>query len=124
MRIGVAPHRLWPDQEGELDAVLQTAVRAEELGFDHVFASGHAVAGDLGVTPDPLILLAAIAGATRRIGLVTSILVLPLYNTLVLAHQTATLDRLSGGPGVWGYPPESTARSASAPAGTPRSSRP
>lgn len=97
MRIGVAPHRLWPDQEKELDAVLQTAVRAEELGFDHVFASGHAVAGELGVTPDPLVLLAAIAGATRRIGLVTSVLVLPLYNPVVLAHQTATLDRLSGG---------------------------
>ena len=97
MRIGVAPHRLWPDQEKELDAVLQTAVRAEELGFDHVFASGHAVAGDLGVTPDPLVLLAAIAGATRRIGLVTSVLVLPLYNPVVVAHQAATLDRLSGG---------------------------
>jgi probable F420-dependent oxidoreductase len=97
MRIGVAPHRLWPDQEKELDAVLQTAVRAEELGFDHVFASGHAVAGVTGVTPDPLVLLAAIAGATRRIGLVTSVLVLPLYNPVVVAHQTATLDRLSGG---------------------------
>ncbi|MFG2372733.1 LLM class flavin-dependent oxidoreductase [Streptomyces sp. NPDC048504] len=100
MRIGVAPHRLWPDGEGELDEVIQTAVKAEELGLDHVFASGHAVAGDLGVTPDPLVLLAAVAGATRRIGLVTSILVLPLYNPLLLAHQTATLDRLSGGPGV------------------------
>jgi hypothetical protein len=98
MRIGVAPHRLWPDQETELDAVLQTAVKAEELGFDHVFASGHVVAGEVGVTPDPLILLAAIAGATRRIGLVTSVLVLPLYNPVVVAHQTATLDRLSGGP--------------------------
>ncbi|WOX13368.1 LLM class flavin-dependent oxidoreductase [Streptomyces sp. N50] len=97
MRIGVAPHRLWPDGEGELDEVLQTAVRAEELGLDHVFASGHAVAGATGVTPDPLVLLAAIAGATRRIGLVTSILVLPLYNPLILAHQAATLDRLSKG---------------------------
>ncbi|MFJ5302479.1 TIGR03619 family F420-dependent LLM class oxidoreductase [Streptomyces sp. NPDC088350] len=97
MRIGVAPHRLWPDREGELDAVLPTAVRAEELGFDHVIASGHAVAGATGVTPDPLILLAAVAGATRRIGLVTSVLVPPLYNPVILAHQTATLDRLSGG---------------------------
>jgi probable F420-dependent oxidoreductase len=97
MRIGVAPHRLWPDGEGELDDALQAAVKAEELGFDHVFASGHAVAGDLGITPDPLVLLAAIAGATRRIGLVTSVLVLPLYNPVVVAHQTATLDRLSGG---------------------------
>ncbi|WP_262062694.1 LLM class flavin-dependent oxidoreductase [Streptomyces sp. STR69] len=97
MRIGVAPHRLWPDRDEEVDGVLQVAVRAEELGFDHIFASGHAVAGATGVTPDPLILLAAVAGATRQIGLVTSVLVLPLYNPLILAHQTATLDRLSGG---------------------------
>ncbi|MFE7169136.1 TIGR03619 family F420-dependent LLM class oxidoreductase [Streptomyces sp. NPDC057616] len=97
LRIGVAPHRLWPARESEIDDVLATARRAEELGFDHVFAGGHAVAGDLGVTPDPLVTLSAVAGATERIGLVTSVLVLPLYNPVVLAHQAATLDRLSGG---------------------------
>jgi probable F420-dependent oxidoreductase len=97
MRIGVAPHRLWPAREDELDRVLDTARTAEELGFDHVFASGHVTAGALGVTPDPLVLLSAVAGATRRIGLVTSVLILPLYHPVVLAHQTATLDRLSGG---------------------------
>jgi probable F420-dependent oxidoreductase len=97
LRIGVAPHRLWPTREDEVDGVLDTARTAEELGFDHVFVSGHAVAGDLGVTPDPLVTLSAVAGATGRIGLVTSVLVLPLYNPVVLAHQTATLDRLSGG---------------------------
>ncbi|GAA3786033.1 LLM class flavin-dependent oxidoreductase [Streptomyces coacervatus] len=97
LRIGVAPHRLWPAREAEVDGVLETARTAEELGFDHVFVSGHAVAGEVGVTPDPLVTLAAVAGATGRIGLVTSVLVLPLYNPVVLAHQTATLDRLSGG---------------------------
>lgn len=97
MRTGVAPHRLWPAHEDELDRVLETARTAEELGFDHVFASGHLLAGELGVTPDPLVLLAAVAGATERIGLLTSILVLPLYDPVVVAHQTATLDRLSGG---------------------------
>ena len=97
MRIGVAPHRLWPAHEDELDGVLETARTAEELGFDHVFASGHVVAGPTGVTPDPLVLLSAVAGATERIGLLTSILNLPLYNPVVVAHQAATLDRLSGG---------------------------
>ncbi|MHC3469683.1 TIGR03619 family F420-dependent LLM class oxidoreductase [Streptomyces sp. 7R007] len=97
LRIGVAPHRLWPAREDETDGVPETARTAERLGFDHVFASGHAVAGDTGVTPDPLVLLSAVAGATERIGLVTSILVLPLYNPLLVAHQAATLDRLSGG---------------------------
>ncbi|WP_327318520.1 LLM class flavin-dependent oxidoreductase [Streptomyces sp. NBC_01235] len=97
MRIGVAPHRLWPAREDELDDVLDLARQAEVLGFDHVFASSHVVAGDLGVTPDPLVLLSAVAGATRRIGLLTSVLILPLYNPVVLAHQASTLDRLSGG---------------------------
>lgn len=97
MRLGVAPHRLWPAHEDELDDVLQTARTAEELGFDHLIASSHLLAGAVGVTPDPLVLLSAVAGATTRIGLVTSVLILPLYNPVVVAHQTATLDRLSGG---------------------------
>jgi probable F420-dependent oxidoreductase len=97
MRLGVAPHRLWPAHEDELDGVLQTARTAEELGFDHLIASSHLLAGAVGVTPDPLVLLSAVAGATARIRLVTSVLVLPLYQPVVVAHQTATLDRLSGG---------------------------
>jgi probable F420-dependent oxidoreductase len=97
MRLGVAPHRLWPAHEDELDGVLETARTAEELGFDHLIASSHLLAGEVGVTPDPLVLLSAVAGATTRIGLVTSVLILPLYNPVVVAHQTATLDRLSAG---------------------------
>lgn len=97
LRIGVAPHRLWPAREEEVDGVLETSRTAERLGFDHVFVSGHALAGETGVTPDPLVTLAAVAGATTRVGLVTSVLVLPLYDPVLLAHQTATLDRLSGG---------------------------
>ncbi|MFJ4205157.1 TIGR03619 family F420-dependent LLM class oxidoreductase [Streptomyces sviceus] len=97
MRLGVAPHRLWPAHEDELEGVLDFARTAEELGFDHLIASSHLLAGSVGVTPDPLVLLSAVAGATTRIGLVTSVLILPLYNPVVVAHQTATLDRLSGG---------------------------
>lgn len=97
MRLGVAPHRLWPAHEDELDGVLETARNAEELGFDHVIASSHLLAGTAGVTPDPLVLLSAVAGATSRIGLVTSVLILPLYHPVVVAHQVATLDRLSRG---------------------------
>ncbi|MDI2131072.1 LLM class flavin-dependent oxidoreductase [Yinghuangia seranimata] len=97
LRLGVAPHRLWADGERELDGVLEAAVFAEELGFDHVIASSHVLETEVGVTPDPLVTLSAIAGATTRIGVVTSVLILPLYNPVVLAHQTATLDRLSRG---------------------------
>ncbi|MEU9167344.1 TIGR03619 family F420-dependent LLM class oxidoreductase [Streptomyces sp. NPDC048420] len=97
MRLGAAPHRLWPAHEDELDGVLETARTVEELGFDHLIASSHLLAGATGVTPDPVVLLSAMAGATTRIGLVASVLILPLYNPVVVAHQGATLDRLSGG---------------------------
>ncbi|WP_433627873.1 TIGR03619 family F420-dependent LLM class oxidoreductase [Nocardia sp. CA-120079] len=97
LRLGIAPHRLWPDSAFELDDVIETARTAEQLGFDHIIAGSHVLAGDLGVTHEPLIMLSAIAGATSRIGIATSVLILPLYNPVVLAHQTATLDRLSRG---------------------------
>ncbi|MBP2402769.1 LLM class flavin-dependent oxidoreductase [Streptomyces syringium] len=47
--------------------------------------------------PEPLITLATLAGATSRIRLQTEVLIAPVHNTAILAKQTATLDRLSGG---------------------------
>lgn len=47
--------------------------------------------------PEPLITLATLAGATSRIRLQTEVLIAPVHNTAMLAKQTATLDRLSGG---------------------------
>ncbi|MEV4240427.1 LLM class flavin-dependent oxidoreductase [Nocardia sp. NPDC050408] len=97
LRLGIAPHGLWPENADDLDDVVETARTAEQLGFDHIVAGSHVLAGELGVTHEPLIMLSAIAGATSRIGIATSVLILPLYNPVVLAHQTATLDRLSRG---------------------------
>ena len=47
--------------------------------------------------PEPLVTLAALAGATSRIRLQTEVLIAPHHNTALLAKQTATLDRMSGG---------------------------
>ncbi|WP_019930095.1 LLM class flavin-dependent oxidoreductase [Nocardia sp. BMG111209] len=97
LRIGVAPHRLWAATESELDDVVESARLAERLGFDHLIAGSHVLDTELGPTLEPLTMLSVIAGATSRIRLATSVLILPLYHPVVLANQTATLDRLSRG---------------------------
>ncbi|MFI9803302.1 LLM class flavin-dependent oxidoreductase [Streptomyces sp. NPDC052301] len=47
--------------------------------------------------PEPLVTLAALAGATSRIRLQTEVLLAPLHGTALLAKQSATLDLISGG---------------------------
>jgi probable F420-dependent oxidoreductase len=47
--------------------------------------------------PDPLDLLAFLAGRTTSLGLATGVLVLPNHHPVVLAKRVATIDALSGG---------------------------
>jgi probable F420-dependent oxidoreductase len=74
---------------------------AEELGFDSVWTTEHIIVGPEGVDPygrvyDSLVTLGWIAGWTSRIGLGTSIILVPLHNPIHLAKQVATLQELSG----------------------------
>jgi probable F420-dependent oxidoreductase len=83
-------------------AIRRTAELAEELGYDSVWATEHIIVGPDGVDPygrvyDPLITLGWIAGRTERIGLGTSIVLVPLHHPIHLAKEAATLQELSGG---------------------------
>jgi probable F420-dependent oxidoreductase len=84
------------------DGIRRVAEAAEELGFDSVWTTEHIIVGPDGVDPygrvyDPLVTLGWIAGWTERIGLGTSIVLVPLHNPMHLAKEVATLQELSGG---------------------------
>jgi probable F420-dependent oxidoreductase len=84
------------------DGVARAAETAEELGFDSIWATEHVLVGPeaaetFGRVLAPLPTLAWLAARTERIGLGTSILVLPLHNPIHLAKEAATVQELSGG---------------------------
>src|SRR3954466_7869137 len=91
----------------EPDGAARVAARAEELGYDSLWAGEHVVVPRPRVAPspmepdepilDPVVLLAHLAARTRRVRLGTGVIVLPQRNPLVLAKQLASLDVLSGG---------------------------
>jgi alkanesulfonate monooxygenase SsuD/methylene tetrahydromethanopterin reductase-like flavin-dependent oxidoreductase (luciferase family) len=73
--------------------VVEWARRAEERGFSSLATIDRLVYP----TYDSLTALAAAAGATSRIGLITDILLVPAYQPMWLAKTTASLHALSGG---------------------------
>ena len=73
--------------------VLEWARRADDGPFASVGVFDRLVYDSL----DPMMTLAAVAGATQRVQLATSVVIGPLRNPVVLAKEAATLDVLSGG---------------------------
>jgi len=65
----------------------------EELGWDSIWFSERATLD----VPDPLAMMAAVAGRTRRLKFGPSVLVLPGRNPVLLAKELATIDQLSAG---------------------------
>jgi len=119
VRIGVSLPNVGIDHGKE--TLLPVAQAAERLGFDSVSAAHHVVlpyeraseypykrsGTEVAMSPgmqwlDPLVALAVVVGATERVGLGTSVLVLPYRNPLNLAAEAAALDVLSGGRFVLG----------------------
>jgi probable F420-dependent oxidoreductase len=112
MRIGVALPTVGLDHGPEL--LLPVAEAAERLGFDSVWATDHALmcyqreseypygrsGTEIAMTPgmgwlEPLAALSFVAARTERVGLGTSVLVLPYRNPVLVASQAATLHVLS-----------------------------
>jgi alkanesulfonate monooxygenase SsuD/methylene tetrahydromethanopterin reductase-like flavin-dependent oxidoreductase (luciferase family) len=81
----------------ELYAAMMEQTRwAERVGFDSVVFSEHHAAAD-GYLPSPLVTAAAVAGATTRIRISVSALLLPLYDVVRVAEDMAVLDLVSNG---------------------------
>lgn len=81
--------------QGDPGEVVGTARRAEELGYDFLACGEHVFFHS--PTPNAFVALAAAAGATSRLRLLSALTVLPLYPAALAAKMAATLDRVSGG---------------------------
>ena len=83
-------------------AITEAAKLAEKFGFADVWVSDHIVHPAAQSYPSPylfdaLTCLTWAGVSTERIGLGTSVLVVPLHEPLALANTLASLDALSGG---------------------------
>jgi probable F420-dependent oxidoreductase len=108
MRIGV----VFPQTEISADPVAARdyAQAAEELGYSHLLAYDHVLGADITNRPgwrgaynskdlfhEPFVLFGYLAGLTRRLELVTGVIILPQRQTALVAKQAAEVDILSGG---------------------------
>ena len=101
MRVGIhLPHI---GRKAGPQAIRRAAIQAEELGFADAWASEHIIVPKDAPYPpsaifyDPVLTLTWAAASTSRIGLGTSVLVLPMRHPLPLAKELATLQNLSEG---------------------------
>lgn len=108
MRIGV----IFPQTEIGSDptAIREYAQAVEELGYAHILAYDHVLGASTTSRPDwrgpytsetmfhePFVLFGYLAALTKRIELVTGVLILPQRQTALVAKQSAEVDVLSGG---------------------------
>lgn len=108
MRIGA----IFPQTEIGNDpiAIRDYAQAVEAMGFTHILTYDHVLGADTRSRPDwrgpynsatpfhePFVLFGYLAGLTRRIELVTGVIILPQRQTALVAKQAVEVDLLSGG---------------------------
>jgi probable F420-dependent oxidoreductase len=100
VKYGIAIRNMGP--QSSRATIRACAAAAESLGFDALFVSDHLcippdqTEGSGGRYLDVLTTLAYLAGATERIRLGISVLVLPYRPAVLTAKQIATIQELSG----------------------------
>src|SRR5262245_37571654 len=72
--------------------LLQLAERAESLGFDSIWIGDSLIDRP---RHEPLVMLAGVAGRTKRVSLGTGVLLPALRDPVQLAHQVRTPDQIS-----------------------------
>lgn len=95
--------------------LVNASTKAEELGYDSVWVADHIIvpteiqakypysrSGRFPISADadflePLTTLTFVAGATKRLRIGTTVLILPYRNPLVAAKTMATMDAITGG---------------------------
>ena len=103
---------VFPQTEiGNDPSVIREYVTAvEEMGFDHLVIYDHVVGASVKNRPDwhgpytsetlfhePFVLFGYLAALTKRLELVTGVIILPQRQTVLVAKQVAEVDVLSGG---------------------------
>ena len=86
------------------------AQAAEQLGYSHILAYDHVLGASTQNRPgwrgpytsdtmfhEPFVLFGYLAGITRKVELVTGVIILPQRQTALVAKQAAEVDVLSGG---------------------------
>ena len=109
MKFGVCmPHY---GRDIDVDGLTEMAVAAEEMGFDSVWVTDHIILPlvipdrpemNMSNMLDPLVLLAHLGAATKRVNIGTSVVILPYRNPIVLAKMISTADVLSRGRVIFG----------------------
>lgn len=95
MQVGISlPVRELKDDLGAIRAFAQMA---DDVGYTHLRVPDQVLRPKSGHLHEPLMVLAYIAAATQRIELVPSVIIAPSRQTVLLAKQLATLERMSGG---------------------------